>query len=62
MVSCIFVCGCLALQVPYVYEYVTKLCRRQAEIIHNNESENVSNIGQDETPHKKYKWFGGGNL
>jgi hypothetical protein len=41
-------------QVPYVYDYMTKLCRRQAEIIHNHENENVRNIGQGETPHRKY--------
>jgi hypothetical protein len=45
----------VAFQVPYFYDYVTKLCRRQAEIIHNHENENVRNIGQGETPHKKYK-------
>jgi hypothetical protein len=28
----------VALQVPYVYDYVTKLCRRQAEIIHNHKN------------------------
>jgi hypothetical protein len=31
-------------QIPYVYDYRTKLCKRQAEIIHNHENENVSNI------------------
>jgi hypothetical protein len=44
-----------AFQVPYVYDYITKLCRRQAEIIHNHENEYVCNIGQGETPHRKYK-------
>jgi hypothetical protein len=43
----------VAFQVPYVYDYITKLCRRQAEIIHNHENENVHNIGQGETPHRK---------
>jgi hypothetical protein len=41
--------------VPYVCDYVTKLCRRQAEIIHNIANENVRNIGQGETPHRKYE-------
>jgi hypothetical protein len=45
----------VAFQIPYVYDYMTKLCRRQAEIIHNHENENVLNIGQDETPHRKLK-------
>jgi hypothetical protein len=35
----------VAFQVPYVYDYITKLSRRQAEIIHNHENENVRNIG-----------------
>jgi hypothetical protein len=34
----------VAFQIPYVYNYITKLCRRQAEIIHNHENENVRNI------------------
>jgi hypothetical protein len=43
----------VAFQIPYVYDYITKLCRRQAEIIHNQENEH--NIGQGETPHRKHK-------
>jgi hypothetical protein len=39
----------LAFQVQYVYGYITTLCRRQAEIIHNHENENVRNNGQYET-------------
>jgi hypothetical protein len=42
-----------AFQVPYVYDYITKLCRRHAEFIHNHENENVHNIGLGETPHRK---------
>jgi hypothetical protein len=38
----------VAFQIPYVYDYITKLCRRQAEIIHNHEIENVRNIWQGE--------------
>jgi hypothetical protein len=41
----------VAFQIPYVYDYITKLCRRQGEIIHNHENEN----GQGETPHGKHK-------
>jgi hypothetical protein len=29
-------------QVPYLYDYITKLCRRQAEITHNHENENYA--------------------
>jgi hypothetical protein len=54
----------VAFQIPYVYDYITKLCRRQAEIIHKHENENVRNIGQGETPHRKCKRLklGGGYL
>jgi hypothetical protein len=45
----------VAFQIPYVYDYTTKLCRRKAEIIYNHESENVRNIGQGESPHRKIK-------
>jgi hypothetical protein len=37
----------VAFHVPYVYDYITKLCRRQAEIIHNHENKNVRNIGEN---------------
>jgi hypothetical protein len=54
----------VAFQVPYVYDYIMKLCRRQAKIIHNHKNENVRYIGQGETPHRKYKGLklGGGHL
>jgi hypothetical protein len=54
----------MAFHVPYVYDYITELCRSQAEIIHNHENENVRNIGQGETPHRKYRRLklGGGHL
>jgi hypothetical protein len=54
----------LAFQIPYVYDYITMLCRRQAEIILNHENENVRNIGQGETPHREQERLnlGGGHL
>jgi hypothetical protein len=54
----------VAFQIPYVYDYITKLCRKEAGIIHNLENENVRNIGQGETPHRKHKRLklGGGHL
>jgi hypothetical protein len=45
----------VAFQIPYVYDYITKICRKQAGIILNHETENVRNIGQGETPHRKHK-------
>jgi hypothetical protein len=45
----------LAFKIPYVYDYITKLCRRQAEVILNHENPNVRAIGQGEPKHRKYK-------
>jgi hypothetical protein len=44
-----------AFHIPYVYDYVTKSCRQQAEVIQNHENENVRYIGQGEARHRKYK-------
>jgi hypothetical protein len=38
----------MAFKIPYVYDYITKLCRQQAEVIQNHDNENVRNIGQGE--------------
>jgi hypothetical protein len=48
-----------AFQIPYVYDYITKSCRQQAEV-----NENVRYIGQSEARHIKYKRLklGGGHL
>jgi hypothetical protein len=45
----------LAFKIPYVYDYITKLCRRPAEVILNHENPNVRAIGQGEHKHRKYK-------
>jgi hypothetical protein len=48
--------------IPYVYDYITKSCRQQAEVIQNHE--NVRCIGQGEARHRKYKRLklGGGHV
>jgi hypothetical protein len=38
----------MAFKLPYVYDYIIKLCRQQAEVIRNQENANVRNIGQGE--------------
>jgi hypothetical protein len=43
-----------AFNLPYVYDYITKLCRQQAEVIQNHENEHVHSIGQGEARHRKY--------
>jgi hypothetical protein len=53
-----------AFQIPYVYDYITKSCRQQAEVIQNHEIKNVRYIGQGEVRHRKYKRLklGGGHV
>jgi len=45
----------MAFKIPYVYDFIRKLCRRQAEVIQNHGNENVRNIGQGKAQHRKYK-------
>jgi hypothetical protein len=45
----------VALKIPYVYDYITKLCRTQAEVILNLVNSNVRGIAQGEAMHRKYK-------
>jgi hypothetical protein len=54
----------MAFQIPYVYDYITKSCRQQAEVIQNHENENVRYIGQGGARHGKYKRLklGGGHV
>jgi hypothetical protein len=44
-----------AFNLPYVYDYITKLCRQQAEVIQNHENEHVRGIGQGEAGRRKHK-------
>jgi hypothetical protein len=46
-----------AFNIPHIYDYVTKLCRRQAKIVQNDGNANVCNIGQGEPRHRKCKRF-----
>jgi hypothetical protein len=45
----------IAFNLPYLYNYITKLCRQQAEVIPNHENELVRSVGQGEARHRKYK-------
>jgi hypothetical protein len=45
----------LAFQIPYVYDYITKICRKQAEFIQNHDSLNIRNIGKNKAQHRKFK-------
>jgi hypothetical protein len=44
-----------ALNIPYIYEYITKLCKKEEKIKQNHGNANVRNIGQDESRHRKFK-------
>jgi hypothetical protein len=44
-----------AFSIPYIYNYITKLSRQQAEVVQNHENVNVRNIRQGEARHRKYK-------
>jgi hypothetical protein len=45
----------VAFKLPYVYDYITKLCSTQAEVIQNHINPNVHGIGQGEARHGKHK-------
>jgi hypothetical protein len=53
-----------AFHMPYVYDYIIKSCRQQADVIQNHENEHVRYIGQGEARHRKYKRLklGGGHM
>jgi hypothetical protein len=44
----------VAFQIPYVYDYITKSCMQEAEVVQNHENENVRYIRQGEAQHMKY--------
>jgi hypothetical protein len=52
----------LVFKIPYVYNYIIKICRRPAEVILNHENPIVRATGQGEPTHRKYKTLklGGG--
>jgi hypothetical protein len=42
------------LKITYVYDYITKLCRKQAEVIENHLNPNVRATGQGDAMHRKH--------
>jgi hypothetical protein len=42
-------------KIPYVYDYIIKLCTAKAEVTLNHVNPNVRGIGQGEARHRKYK-------
>jgi hypothetical protein len=51
-----------AFDLPYIYDYTTKLCWKQAEVIQNHENASVRDIGKGEARRRKYmrRKLGGG--
>jgi hypothetical protein len=50
-----------SLQIPYTYDYITKLCRHQAQVIQHHENIHVRNTGQGEARHIRdltWRWSG----
>jgi hypothetical protein len=45
----------MGFQAPYIYDYIKKLCRQQAEVIQNQEKANVHDSGKGEPRQRKYK-------
>jgi hypothetical protein len=45
----------VAIEIPYLYDYIDILCRTQAELILNHVNASVRGIGQGEARHRKYK-------
>jgi hypothetical protein len=45
----------ISLKIPYVYDYITILCRQRAQVIHHHENIHLRNIGQGEARHRKYE-------
>jgi hypothetical protein len=53
-----------AFNIPYIYDYITKLCKKQGKIIQHHGNANIRNIGQGEQRHRKLKRLklGGGQV
>jgi hypothetical protein len=45
----------VAFKIPYVYTYITNLCRTQAEVILSHVNPNVRGIGQEARKYKRLK-------
>jgi hypothetical protein len=52
----------VAFHASYIYDYITELRRRQAEIIYNHEDENIRKLKNGKTLHRKYKRLNIGSI
>jgi hypothetical protein len=44
-----------AFNIPFIYDYITKLYWQQTEVKQNHENANIRNMGQGEAQHRKRK-------
>jgi hypothetical protein len=53
----------MAFKIPCLYDYITKLCRQQTQVIQNLENSHIRDIGQSEDAQRKYMrlTLGGGH-
>jgi len=47
----------MVFKIPYLDNFITKLCRQKATVVLNHENVSIHSIGQDEAWHGKYKRF-----
>jgi hypothetical protein len=45
----------MAFRLPYIYDYIMKWCRQQAEVVQNYGNANVGDIGKRKAWNRKYK-------
>jgi hypothetical protein len=45
----------LAFKIPYLYNFIAKLCRQQAAVTESHDNVNIPNIGQGEAQHTECK-------
>jgi hypothetical protein len=45
----------MAFKIPYIYDFITKLCRQQATVILHHENVYIRGISQGEARRRKYK-------
>jgi hypothetical protein len=52
----------VAFQIPYLYDFVTELCRQQTTVTLNHGNVSIRSIGQGDARRRKYKMLklGGG--
>jgi hypothetical protein len=52
----------MAFQIPYMYDYITRSCRQQAQVVPKHENAHIRNVEQGKARYRKYNGLklGGG--